>query len=291
MDDLFKRLLAIFRDALREQSMGSATEVEEDIALGALEVPYWVWAEHLETVTTLLTERVKAEDALYRAKKPTTVEGLPLKWGLIKNVLQGCRCFFSSKGLQISPEIPPVERVRTYDRAERRIFMSATIADESVLVRELACAADAASEPLEVPDAGGIGERMVLVPRFMTSKTSESLSWNELTLLCQRVAKRYAVVVLTPGTAAAKKWLTAGATIVEKSEDAPRAVAALRDGSDKFVVFANRYDGLDLPDDACRLLVLDGAPVAYSLMDMVDMACRGASSRRRQTVIVTARLS
>ena len=35
----------------------------------------------------------------------------------------------------------------------------------------------------------------------------------------------------------------------------------------KTVVFANRYDGIDLPDDSCRILILDNKPYGQTLED------------------------
>lgn len=292
-DDLFDELHALFRLALRDQNRGSAEELEAGVGVGGLEVPYWVWVEHLDAITNLLVERSKKEDEAFRARRGgggpkdrSLLEGMPLTWGLLKNVLHGCRCVFSAKAVEIAPEVPPVERVPTYEGAQRRIFMSATISDESVLVRELGCSEDAAKNPVELPDAGGVGERMVLVPRLMTAQPSESLKWDELAEMCKRVAEKgKTVVVLAPTNAAAKRWAAVGARVVASSEEVPAAVADLRAERARFVAFANRYDGLDLPDEACRLLVLDGAPVAYSVVDMVDMACRGAGAVRRRTVM------
>lgn len=37
-------------------------------------------------------------------------------------------------------------------------------------------------------------------------------------------------------------------------------IRALRDGHVGLVVLINKYDGIDLPSDACRILALDGCP-------------------------------
>src|SRR5690606_19408057 len=36
----------------------------------------------------------------------------------------------------------------------------------------------------------------------------------------------------------------------------------------------NRYDGIDLPDDTCRILIFDGKPYSESLIDLYEEACR-----------------
>lgn len=45
----------------------------------------------------------------------------------------------------------------------------------------------------------------------------------------------------------------------------------------KALVMANRYDGIDLPDEACRILILDGKPSAETLSDRYQEECREGS--------------
>ena len=42
-------------------------------------------------------------------------------------------------------------------------------------------------------------------------------------------------------------------------------------------MLANRYDGIDLPDDACRILIFDEKPYSESLIDMHQEHCRQSS--------------
>jgi hypothetical protein len=43
------------------------------------------------------------------------------------------------------------------------------------------------------------------------------------------------------------------------------------------IVLSNRYDGIDLPDDACRILVIDGLPSATSLFEQYSLFARPGS--------------
>ena len=45
----------------------------------------------------------------------------------------------------------------------------------------------------------------------------------------------------------------------------------------KTLVIVNRYDGIDLPDDSCRILVIDSLPNSSSLDDRYEELCRGNS--------------
>lgn len=40
------------------------------------------------------------------------------------------------------------------------------------------------------------------------------------------------------------------------------------------VVIINRYDGIDLPDESCRLLIIDSMPYFNSLVDRYEEQCR-----------------
>ena len=55
-------------------------------------------------------------------------------------------------------------------------------------------------------------------------------------------------------------------------------VKSLKDGNySQAVVFANRYDGIDLPDNACRILIIDSKPYFDSLLDRYEEDCRSES--------------
>ena len=63
--------------------------------------------------------------------------------------------------------------------------------------------------------------------------------------------------------------------IVAHSENINENIADLRRGKcANVLVLANRYDGIDLPDDACRILILDSLPVCDSLADRYELQCR-----------------
>src|SRR5207249_2364380 len=102
------------------------------------------------------------------------VEELRFVWPHLRDMLAWCRCIVAPKGIEIVPVVPPVNSVRAYREASHRLFMSATLADDAVLVRELGCAADAALHPV-VPAAGTFGERLVLVPSLI--EKSLNLEW------------------------------------------------------------------------------------------------------------------
>jgi hypothetical protein len=67
-------------------------------------------------------------------------------------------------------------------------------------------------------------------------------------------------VVLVPSDRLAEEWRPYADRTVH-ADDMATTVGDLRSGEHVgLVVFVNKYDGVDLPDEACRVLVLDGLP-------------------------------
>ena len=89
--------------------------------------------------------------------------------------------------------------------------------------------------------------------------------------LCQELAKTFNVVVLTSSERQAQEWAGVGGEYFAGDrfiEGVRRLKQKSAGGS--LVVFAQRYDGVDLPDEACRILVIDGLRrVSRSLIKLI----------------------
>jgi hypothetical protein len=271
--DVYSRLFNLFEGALSEQSAGGVACIKADDVHRTAEVPYWSWIDQQGDVATILATADKRD-----APEVMWV------WGLLADYVPGLRCVFSGAKVEVAPEVLPVATVPIYSTVPHRIFMSATISDDAALVRDLGCAVEAARSPIELSDAGGLGERMVIVPGLMEAGKAP-MSRVDLMELCKKLAERHTVAVITPSTPAARDWATVANTVVVDGTDITQSIASLRTANPQLVVFANRYDGIDLPDDACRVLVLDGAPVARSLFDSVDGSGTDSVNARRRSVI------
>jgi hypothetical protein len=53
-------------------------------------------------------------------------------WPLVSGVLPVCRCIFTAREVQIKPPCPPVGQVPSFTQAKRRLYLTATLADDSV---------------------------------------------------------------------------------------------------------------------------------------------------------------
>jgi replicative superfamily II helicase len=149
----------------------------------------------------------------------------------------------------------------------RRIYMSATIADDSEIVRTFGASREAVATPITSASLAGVGERMILVPELM------KLAREAITPLVKSIAvwiaqNKGGAAILAPSGPVAKTWSDV-AIYPETTRAVSVRVAAMQNGSFHGpLVLANRYDGIDLAGGACRLLVLDGLPQGASDYDM-----------------------
>src|SRR5438132_9785095 len=141
---LFGQLATMFRQAFQQvERVGTFDDVVAGAEHGVLEVPYWAWADKRDAVREMLKNRAEA----YR-----------YVWPFLRDRLGLCHAFVSSSGFTITPIVPPVEAIPTFAQAPRRIYMSATIADDSSIVRTFDAAAQAVEQPLMSKSLAGVSE-------------------------------------------------------------------------------------------------------------------------------------
>lgn len=219
---------------------------------GILEVPYWNWSARITQVREYLKDHQ---------------DDYPFVWPFLRDSLEYCHALITRDAFVVTPILPMVDLVPTFSECPKRIYMSATISDDSSLVRTFAADAALVRKPIKSSSLAGVSERMILMLELMKLENVAQLP--------QRIAKGMATkekvgtAVLVPSRVAAKNWQTAGAgAFAESHEGVSEAIRKLRDGEDKGpYVFANRYDGIDLPGDACRCLIMAGAPQGMNEYD------------------------
>jgi hypothetical protein len=263
-DSARAQLLTLLEDGLSQNDPTLWAGISREASDAILEVPFWIQHQHQDEITSILARHAEVGD-------------LTFSWSNIAQSLDQARIFLSGTSAYIQIDPASVERVPHFTAAKHRLFMSASVHDGAVLVRELSCSPDAAANPVDATGETSVGERMVIVPSLIHPDFSDS----DLIEIARTVAGTANVVVLVPSFAHAKKWQEAGA-IVADNNSVQQGIDVLRkSASGNIVVFAQRYDGVDLPDTACRLLIIDGLPTAESLADRHDSSASNAAAGLR----------
>lgn len=250
--DAYKELISIFSSTLRDYNPKSYIDIVEmkDNRKNLL-VPYWEWQ--------------RQQDNIYRILMKYNNDNTAIKFGLplIERGLETCDCIINASSIEISPKGIDLDKISSLEEASRRIFMSATLADDSVFVSALGLAAEDMKNIITPENANDIGDRLIIFPKYVNSDISEM----EIKEKVEEIAENYNVVILVPSFSRAKFWDEEGVRTTTK-DNIGGMVQVLKSG--KYVgkvIFVNRYDGIDLPGDACRMLVVDGLPPLNSVKD------------------------
>jgi hypothetical protein len=206
-------------------------------------------------------------------------------WPAVRDHLSRCGVLIGSSGIEIRPYHPPTSLNPGYSKAKRRIYLSATLGSMDDLQRRIGGAPVTRLEPDQPMPPGATGERrLVLNPTRSRPLDDVVLGW------------ALEQVVAAGGRAA---WLCASHAEADTLQDlltaAGQSVFRLRPGDDDMVdtwsgvptgslVTAGRYDGLDLPGDICKLVIITTVPQASSEFERFVVAYLGDASFMRHRV-------
>ena len=249
---VYERLLHMFRDDLERQSQSALLDILDGDTSAVLRVPFWAWADRVGDVSRELHQH-REEDPLLFA------------WPLVADSIAISQAVFTASALEIRPPFPPTERISSFAAARRRIYLTATLADDSVLVSDFNADGDTVSRPITPATAADLGDRLILAPQ----ETNARISDQEVREALRGFANEVNVVVLVPSYRRAQLWGDVADHTVA-AEGIADAVEQLQSGHQGLTVLVNKYDGIDLPEDACRILVIDGLPGAFGGIDRRD---------------------
>jgi tetratricopeptide (TPR) repeat protein len=248
----YDRIRGIFRPICEASDPAIWRGIENNEHDARYEVPSWLWIPHAETVAKLLNP-LNEDDALF-------------DWGNIARYAEYARLCITGVTAELSLPVAAVEENAAYSSPKHRLFMSASIKDGSSALKDLALDPSALSRIVEPSGDRGAGERMILPVALIDPDLSKIV----IATLCNSASAAANVVVLTSSKRQAEIWAKQGAAFRQGAE-VDRTIAELRSTPrGKYVVFAQRFDGVDLPDDACRVLVVDGTPTGERICDQID---------------------
>lgn len=247
---LYSDMFNIFKPALMMQCEAKTLEIEAEDPNAYLQVPFWDWQS-------------KSSDVLKAIISHKDDDFVMFTWPLIKESFPLSRCVIGARRIEISPFFIPIKMIPSVSDASRRIFMTATLADDSILASHF----DVSDKEMRaiVPDsAGDIGDRMILVPQTINA----SITNDSIKKVCKTISGQVNVVVIVPSESRAGYWSDVS-NLVLKKENIHDGIEKLKTSHVGLVVLVNRYDGIDLPGSACRLLVIDGLPDVRRMIDKV----------------------
>ncbi|WP_165779905.1 DEAD/DEAH box helicase [Mesorhizobium sanjuanii] len=251
---LYKDLWNLFSESLRQYNAIEHSRLLSGDPAVLCELPYWIWKDRSADVASLLIKNRGLDD-------------LQFKLDLLIDVIDLCQCAVTAKRIEIAPRCIPIDVIPSLSAARRKIFMTATLANDGILVTHFRADASAISKPIKPRGAGDMGVRMIITPQEL----NRDIKFDDLKAFCAEVAKSRNVVVIVPSTNQANQWKDVAAAVLNK-DNIHDGVEKLKAGHLGLAVLINKYDGVDLPGTACEMLVLDGVPSYSSLIARVNAA-------------------
>lgn len=217
---------------------------------------------------------------------------LDYRWRVLKGHLKACQLLVSPYEIIIRPIVPPTGTHEPFSFAKQRLYMSATLGRGGELER---VSGRKSIKRLPSPqgwDGHGVGRRFFMFPNAsLTEDETDSF----IDKLIANVDPQRALY-LTPDDRVLEsvkariesklpEFEVFSAQEIEQSKEpfikADKAVA----------VIANRYDGIDFPDEECRLLVIGDRPSGMNLLERYlaeKLTARALFAERTRTRIIQA---
>lgn len=256
--DIYSKFLTLFSDDMVDQGEGSYLDIQAGDYNTFTTIPYWSWDNKKTEVLKILSANQGDSQIFYA-------------WPLIRDQIRNYCCYISGTKIEISPYNVNIRAFGSFSQATHRILMSATTQDDSFFVKGLDFNPEAVKSPLRNVSQKWSGEKMLIIPSLVEESCDHDLV---VTKFCGMPASKFGIVALVPSTKNSKQYQNLG-VITTTAESIFNELDKLKKGIfSKMVVINNRYDGIDLPDESCRILIMDSLPYFDSLADRYEeQAC------------------
>jgi hypothetical protein len=257
-EKMYNRILTLFEEDLIEQGEGSFLDITSGEYETFMIVPYWAWNNKKTEILSILSQEIDLEKVKF-------------VWPLMKDKIREYSCFISGNKIEIAPYSISVEQFGTFSKAKRRILMSATTQEDIFFLKGLNFSLEAVINPIRYPKSRWSGEKMILMPSLIDEGCDRDLI---ATKFASMPNKNFGIVSIVPNTKRANYYNQLGAVLSKNNQELFETIDNLRKGSFKnTVVINNRYDGIDLPDESCRILIIDSMPFLNSYSDKYEEKC------------------
>lgn len=271
--NLYENIKNLFETSLRNQSEGIYEEIcELEDCENILLVPYWDWIEKSGDAIKLILEGIKNDN-----------NEIKFAWQLLKNNISKCNCYISSKRVEISPSNIDISIFGSFSNAKRRILMSATTQDDSFFINTFNFSTISVNSPLINEKKYWSGEKMIIFPSLLDPKLTRD------TVIKELLSKKhdFGIFSIVPSSYKVQMYQEIGEDKIEyiRGKDINNSINKIKSKfpTSKIFIINNRYDGIDLPDNLCRILIIDELPIFENYADQyASKACPNSNLLKKR---------
>ena len=194
-------------------------------------------------------------------------------WEHIRDHEELCCLMLSDSVVTLTPPTVPVSFLPYFNKDVKRVYLSATLGAPDAFAR----AFGRVPEKMIAPSTtAGECERMILMPS--SSNTSQTDVQEAVDIINDRKA-----LILVPSYRRSEQWEKVASPPVQTQ--VAEAFNAFRnaDAPEKLIMVA-RFDGIDLPGDTCRMLVIDDLPTGTGPLERFQFEGLGMQASYRSTL-------
>lgn len=191
---------------------------------------------------------------IFRQYKVNEDDDLKFSYAWLADHIDACVAIFSSGVFELSPPFLPSLALDIFQLSRRRIYLSATLQSQTAFIRAFGRSPSKIIAPSN--DAGN-GERLIIF--------GESDKCNYDDSFVERVKGTWKVLISVPSNKQAQLWSNV-AEILDR-DNISLKLKEFKSSEAGAIVLVSRVDGIDLPHNACRVMIVNGLPFATSLLE------------------------
>lgn len=254
-------MLGLFRKHFANSSQASHfQDISDNHPAPILFVPMFVVWQHADAVRKLLLEAGvdKTESTLFA-------------WEHLRDHLNHCCILADRNGIEITPAVLPLRQLAIFAPGVRRIYLTATLPSQTAFARAFGIATSAMVEP---SGKSGDAQRLFV---FVPGEDDEDQRNSAKELVAERKC-----CVISPSRRKAEEWVPPSQIYTDGGQAEIDRFA--ESTAPEMLGLVARYDGIDLPGDACKVLIVDRLPSGETLLDrFIDQSIRVEAIRTSHT--------
>lgn len=263
LDALYESTFALFAEYFR--NIGKAGSFEQTRA-GA--------GERVLFVPPFEIRKVSAElNRLFNEANLHSQVETKFDWAHLRDHIDQCCFLLTSGSITVTPPFVPVLTLPYFQGRARRLYLSATLSAPDVFARTFGRSPDKLITP---NTTAGECERLIGMPSRLDGETDGVGS--AASLIEQRKA-----LILVPTYRRAEVWQTIAEPPPKDAVAEHVAQFKVANGAVKLLLAA-RYDGVDLPGDTCRVMVVDDLPMGVGPLEKFQWESLGLNNVLRSAI-------
>jgi hypothetical protein len=260
---VYSAILALFKEYHQQIGMtGSYEELEAGSSSRLFFVPPFELHRQYHELMRVLGEANLGQDS-----------DATYAWEHLKDHIDLCCLIISNNAITITPPYVPCSVLPYFDSEVRRIYLSATLSAPDAFARTYGRVPDSIIAPVT---SAGECERLIVYPsRLENGQEDVEIA---KTLLADKKT-----LVMVPTYGRANKW--GGFAVPPERDHVSAQVEAFKlQGGTPKLLLAARYDGMDLPGDTCRVMIIDDLPMGVGPLERYLWEYLDLSNTFRSTI-------